>query len=487
MILSLSPSTVTEGDEVAVEIRGSFEVGVHVSYANSSRSFVDVEFTAQLGTLGLVGVRWVDARTLRATVPDGLPVGAYDLVVIDPRGNRASLTAAFEVEPRVSMGDGGGGGDPLPGGDTPTPGDPILAGDELCTGNRCDWWDPAWPRRVRIDVDNSAAAEDLVEFPVRVWLDGTRIEYSHTASGGDDLRFVDGASGAILPHEVELWDPAGTSELWVGVPLIPAGSTDTQFWLYYDNDGAADAQDPTAVWSAGFEMVLHLGEEVTDEATDGQHLDSTGHGNHGNQSGNEDQPALIGRGQSFDGVDDHVVLAPDLSTGMLDFTFSAWVHWTGGGAYQRIFDFNDGLATSSGGAYVYATPRTNNGSGNGRLFFAMTLAGYNNDIQASTGPLSVETWQQVVMMRDGDTLRLFVDGQLAASDPVDDTISLTTIAAVNHWLGRSAFGDADPYLSATLDEVRFAGVARGASWVAAAHASTAGGFVTLLPTEIIDP
>jgi hypothetical protein len=58
---------------------------------------VDTQHRAWLGEAELTDVVRVDAQTLRATVPAGLPAGTYALVVEGPFGRRGSLDNAFLV------------------------------------------------------------------------------------------------------------------------------------------------------------------------------------------------------------------------------------------------------------------------------------------------------------------------------------------------------------------------------------------------------
>ena len=176
-------------------------------------------------------------------------------------------------------------------------------------------------------------SENLVDFPVLVQLDSSRIDYSLTQNDGADLRFVD-RDGTLLPHEIETWNAAGTSYVWVKVPQIDGSSGTDHIWLYYGNAVAADAQNVAAVWNSGYAAVYHL---------DDTSQDSTANLNHGTNSGSLDAPGRVADGQWFDGVDDYVDLGSaatvdDLFAG--GGTVSAWIRPTGWGegSYGRILD-----------------------------------------------------------------------------------------------------------------------------------------------------
>src|SRR5574344_654040 len=57
------------------------------------------------------------------------------------------------------------------------------------------------------------------------------------ATDGTDLRITDNASGTLCPYEIESWDPAGTSVVWVKVPSFSKATVLHLTW----GDAAAEA------------------------------------------------------------------------------------------------------------------------------------------------------------------------------------------------------------------------------------------------------
>ena len=108
-----------------------------------------------------------------------------------------------DPEPTTSLGtelpqDCGGGSDP-----------------SLCT----------WTNRRQLTFDNTFVPNDtLVDFPVLVVLNSSRIDYSKTQDAGQDLRFYDADGTTKLAHEIEQWNELGNSYVWVKVPQIDASS-----------------------------------------------------------------------------------------------------------------------------------------------------------------------------------------------------------------------------------------------------------------------
>src|SRR6185312_11166750 len=86
--------------------------------------------------------------------------------------------------------------------------------------------------RLKITFSGYNRGETLTDFPVLVRLSNSRqgFNYSHFASGtGGDLRFTDATGTRVIPHEIDEWNPAGESTVWVQVPALSSGSA---IWAY---------------------------------------------------------------------------------------------------------------------------------------------------------------------------------------------------------------------------------------------------------------
>ncbi len=62
---------------------------------------------------------------------------------------------------------------------------------------------------------------------------------------GGDMMFVDNESGAVLPHEIDTWNTAGESLVWV---KLPSTAENTKIVLYYGN-GTVSTEESTGVWT----------------------------------------------------------------------------------------------------------------------------------------------------------------------------------------------------------------------------------------------
>jgi hypothetical protein len=124
-------------------------------------------------------------------------------------------------------------------------------------------------------------------------------------------------------------------------------------------------------------------------------------------------------------------------------TFSAWVKWNGGNAWQRIFDF--GTGTSS---YAMLTAKANTGA----LQFQTTSGGGNAIWSLSApNPLPVGVWTHVAVTLNGSEAVMYVNGQAAAVN-ASTYVLPSDVEGAQNFLGRSQF-PADPYFKGEMDSV----------------------------------
>ena len=164
----------------------------------------------------------------------------------------------------------------------------------------------------------------------------------------------------------------------------------------------------------------------------------------------------------------------DLPNGIIsalgDASFEVWLEWSGGGAWQRIFDFGSNDAGEGnqgiGQTYLYLTPRDGiNGSGNPlRASFSLNGTGGETTVKTSA-PLATTSMQHIVLVVDdaNNQLRLYLNGEISALTGFNG--SLSTLDDVNNWLGRSNYKDA--HFGGSIEEFRIYGAALSDAQVAA--------------------
>jgi hypothetical protein len=144
-------------------------------------------------------------------------------------------------------------------------------------------------------------------------------------------------------------------------------------------------------------------------------------------------------------------------------SFSAWVKWNGGAAWQRIFDFGKDAS-----AFAMLTPS----NGNGRLAFTLKNGTSEQSLVAATA-LPMGEWHHVAVTiaPDGGSI-LYLDGEVAASGYLP--AAPWELLADHLYLGKSQFA-ADPYFAGAIDDFRIHGRALGGGEVARLAGTHRGG------------
>ena len=343
------------------------------------------------------------------------------------------------------------------------------------------WLDRGWSYRMAFTFDNSARSEALVDFPVLIELNSANFDYSRVQPQGQDLRFVD-TNGALLNYEIESWNPAGSSYVWVRVPQIDANSAIDFIWMYYGNASASAGQNPAGVWSSTYDAVYHFGNAVT---ASGTVMDSTNQVN-GTNVGSTSVTGFLGGGQSFDGVNDRVFLGHNISLldGAASATISGWVQ-TGNLSQNagivsiarvnllNVIHDDSRAALELTGTELHVTAK------------ADVLDG-NHTLTTTSSPVTANTWLYVSAVIDyaNDRIDLYVDGSLILSQATSFPRNVEAGNAENASIGASGSGNGS-YFSGLLDEIRIQSTGRSAAWLSAEYASMTGTLVTAGTEQVI--
>lgn len=334
-----------------------------------------------------------------------------------------------------------------------------------------DWWDTGFAARHRIDVSFTPQAGDLDDFPALVILDSARVDYGAIDDAGADLRFIAADNTTELAYEIERYDEAGNSYIWVEVPRI-ATAGGSHFYLYHGNPQATDGQDPAAVWNADHHAVWHLAELVTDESQAGSHADSTSNnitGTQRNNSSADDSVGCIAGCQSFDGNGDRIVIAENSVqiTGTA-ITIEARARMT-----SAPVEFPHVYGAGSDGRFW-------------QIFWYRDIDGWSNRYRVNgsqrenyTSDGAVNAWATLASVYDGTNVRLFLDGV-----PIASTGATGDLSAPNTdlWLGANP-GLPGRQFTGLIDEVRISNVVRSDEWLQAQHLSLTDGLLTIGAAE----
>jgi glucose/arabinose dehydrogenase len=335
-----------------------------------------------------------------------------------------------------------------------------LSADYQYVGTASNWWDAQWRQRTKVTLDNSQQSEALLDFPVLVRLFDPRIDYSRTMNSGQDIRFVDADGNTPLPYEIERWDEGGVSTVWVRVPRIDAGSAVDHFWMYYDNPGQSDSQNPAGVWSPSHVGVWHLDSDLAD---------SSGAGHHGTDFGTSPAIGRIAGARQFDGNDWIDVGTSALLEQTGDVTVEAWVRLDDPTlpGEQVVLSKQSSLGDSTGYGLDY--------DGATQVLAARSSG---LDIGAAAGVGLDTNWHHLAAVIGGARCELFVDGV----DQTTDT-SCSGLVPGGQSLAIGALGGGALGTLGAIDEVRIADGARSAAWMRAQFLSTTDQFVTVGASE----
>ncbi|TWU56569.1 Cadherin domain protein [Rubripirellula tenax] len=354
--------------------------------------------------------------------------------------------------------------------------DPVVATSDTYTfdedttfDSSTQWFDANWSNRRTLSFDNLNQASNLTDMPVLIRIDATRIDYSKTQNAGQDLRFVDG-DGVLLAHQIESWNEAGSSYVWVKVPTVNQSSNTDFVWMYYGNAGAADGQNTATVWSDGYTGVYHF-----DSTTN----DATAVGRHGVDSGTTNATGIVGGSRSFDGVNDVVNLGSSAAFDNLfagGATVSAWINPSGWGenGYGRIFDKSNTVSPTTSGWDLSLD------SANQSLIFEHGFSGGIGRWRVTPNSIQLNQWQSVSVTFDSSSSAnnpiIYINGiQQTVTENVAPVGTSGNDAAFNLLVGNQAANNRT--FEGRIDEVRIQDGIQSPDRIAADHRSTNSAFV----------
>lgn len=305
----------------------------------------------------------------------------------------------------------------------------------------------SWSKRRAISLTGPATT--LSNFPVLVALDSTRIDYATTAAGGTDLRFTLD-DGTALPYEIENWDSAGTSHVWVTLPTYTAYPAQTRIWMYHGNPAAANAQNASATWGTSHIGVWHL---------DGDAVDSSGGARNGTNTGATGATGLSGRAMAFTGTSTYIRLPDTMISDKTTATFEAWVKTSSSDA--GVIGWGNSAYPAAPASYVPTFYFGNDG-----LLRAEQWHGASTPITTPSAQNNDE-WKHLVLVVEPNSQSLYVNGTLIQTSAVtasttSNTANYIGLAFTSSW---PATAGSWRGLTGLVDEVRFSNVARSSAWV----------------------
>jgi len=311
------------------------------------------------------------------------------------------------------------------------------------------WADTRWKYRKNITIDYTKVISDVNNFPVLIDLYDPDLQNEAQASGNDML-FTD-SSGYILDHEIEQYRRVYNSThahliAWVKTNL--SSTQDTIISMYYGNPTVSSQESLEGVWDNNYVGIWHLAEDPTEVI-----YDSSSFGNDGTSVGsmtsNDQVRGVIDGCLVFDGIDDYIDTGNDSSLDITgDITIQFWVKAEN---YANDPDMlTKGSYTQAYSSFIYDA---NDDNSDGVIYFKL-----NDHNLISTSTLNTGTWYSVAGTREGNTMRIYINGLEDATDTYSTSIE-TIIEPLTIALSPDN-------LNGTMDEVRLSNVARSSDWIA---------------------
>jgi hypothetical protein len=315
-----------------------------------------------------------------------------------------------------------------------------------------------WTRARRITVDSGDVDSDLTDFPVLVYLDSTRINWTETQDDLDDIRFVDQDNSTFLYYEIENYTVNDEAWVWVNLPFVNSTS-DTEFYLYWGNTGAVSGESQEDVWDSDYLTVLHLN-DLTNSTLEDSTINSHDYSKKGANEPILD-PVMIDGGQYFDGSDDYA--SSDSTYQLADtMTWEYWLNSSDDATAKTIWSDNAQWHTQgyvwmgrnpSATSFYYEYANTTHTQ-------SWTVANYFLD--------DTVFYFALVVNYTSDTIEIFRNGASFSSGTIPNAISLTGYTRTQI-LG--SFSGANHFWFNEFDEVRLSDVNRSSAYIGASYES----------------
>ncbi len=295
---------------------------------------------------------------------------------------------------------------------------------------------PSSPRKLVFDTTGLTTTLDDV--PVLVTI-AAQIDRGKVVDPHTDLKFVDQATGEVLPFEVEAYNPTGEIVVWLRVPhLAPAPAQSPVLLHFGSRIGMAD---PANVWKTD-ESVHHFALDATD---------SSGHNHDGTLIGASLAPGYLGNALVFDGMTDRATFAGQ--------TFDQWDR----GTLEMWLRPKYSLISDLGG--LQPGVLDNGGSlGLGRFYVVGGAMVFQIDVRWTGAAsflhpeLPLNAWSHLAWVYDGSKLRVYVNGVEALADSVGTHNFSVTI-------GSLVLGSSTQAAKMEIDELRISKRSRSADWM----------------------
>ncbi len=305
--------------------------------------------------------------------------------------------------------------------------------------------------------------------------------FSYADANKDEIRFTD-ANGELIPHEVDVWDPNGTSLVWVKLPRLDATNetTSTSFTMYYKakNSEILPEVNSRDVWNSSYFMVYHMNNEVVEYGTATNAAQDAYHGKFQKSSKLGSTASVtdlgpVGNVYSTAARERYFTISESPLCGV--YSFSGWVKVSSRNSGTDMI-IQHGGGTGSPGFYCYAS----NDSQLGTRVNSDSIS--KESVYANLGQPIFDRWlyfsgtvEGTPGASEGSTRRFYVNGVRYVNDTVTQPTSPTYTCQIG-------------YIHGQIDEIRFSSqIAHSADWVKAEYQTMAkAAFLTVERVEDVE-
>jgi hypothetical protein len=273
---------------------------------------------------------------------------------------------------------------------------------------------------------NLPATASEVNFPVLVRLNKDWFDFAGAKTQGEDIRFATG-TGLPMAYQIDRWDAAaGSALIWVRVPEIK-GNARLEIKMFWGKADASSESSGPAVFnrSNGYLSVWHMNDPVADDAgmLESKDIDTTS------------SAGMVGLSRRFSGAK-----GIDCGNRIAGYPFASSPHTSE--AWFKGEKLNTSIVSWGKHNLV-------------NLQLMSTPTHVSAGGVHGTSVLRKSEWVHVVYTYDGQSGRIYVNGQpdIAAPQPV----TVEVLTPVSLTIGGGFVGD--------IDEVRISRFPRSADWV----------------------
>ena len=347
--------------------------------------------------------------------------------------------------------------------------------------------DPAdYERTFNVRFAGYKGGSALTDFPALIRLSASLNEFDYSkCADGANLRFAD-ADGNLIPHEIDTWDPSGTSLVWVKVPLLTRSAV-IKVYYGYRGSGTQPAVTASDVWSNGYVGVWHMGAASgytqTDSTANGLDLscpyydDYEGVTSYSGVAIGVD--GRIGKAVAFNRNEQHYGVfsrsdSQDQFAGLSAFTIEAWSCYDDSASTDTRETPMVSRSSNNGDFYkLYKASSSNANSGKHAFVFQIDGKPTKNWISVNNASaMDFSKWYYSARCWDGTTgnSRGYENDELFFEGTSDGDKGTLHAGSGYFMVGNSSINRYGNYaFPGTIDEVRVSNVSRSGDWVQASY------------------